>query len=271
MAKVTPSKTGLMLLDDPEDTLKAMCYFSNSEFDKTKFIKKYEEVKERKKPIHEKNADIHFYTLSIFQLLTKPNDSKNIYHLTPIAQELCESMKNGIQNENFQELLTKILITNEHKGELFFNFLAFLKERKTNKEIFEQFRIRPSKTMIAWCKLAGLVIQDGDYLQSIMPREKQINSDLFRDTLKDYYTELSKSKTYGINRIFVPIDDLRMNICVKLGIRQDKFDEMLTELLVTDYGQKIHFHGATTTAYEKRSKEIFKHGNKKYLLLSMRP
>jgi len=270
MTNGTPSKTGLMLLDDPEDTLKAMCFFSKTEFDKTKFIKKYEVIKGRKKPLHEKNADIHFYTLSIFKLFTKPNNSKNNYRLTPIAEELCELMMDGTNNEKFQQLLTKVLITNEHKGQLFLNFLNFTKKRKTEKEIFEEFRIIPAKTMIAWCKLAGLLLQEGDYLQSIMPNKKEVKLSQFKVTLQEYYNELEKTKTYGINRIFVPIDELRNNVCIKLNIRKDKFDELLTDLLSTDFGQKIHFHGATTTAYEKRAKEVFNYGNKKYLLVSMR-
>ncbi len=254
----------------PEDTLRAMCYFSNAEFDKTKFIKKYEENKGRKKPLHEKNADIHFYSLRIFKLISKISNLNNNYKSTPIAEELCIFMKNGTSNEKFQKLLTKVLLTNEDKGELFSNFLFYTSEKKSEKAIFEKFRIRPAKTMIAWCKLAGLIIQEGDFIHSIAPDKKDVTLNKFKKTLQKYYSELEKTETYGINRIFVPIDEIRYNVCIKLNIRKEKFDEMLKELTLTDYGEKIHFHGATTSAYEKRSKEVFKDGNKKYLLLSLR-
>ena len=49
-------KTGLMLVEDPEDTIKAMCKFENCEFDWEKYKKAYEQIKNRQNPIHKKHA-----------------------------------------------------------------------------------------------------------------------------------------------------------------------------------------------------------------------
>lgn len=265
-----PSKEGLMFLTDPKETLQALCFFMDNKLNKKEYIKKYEEIKNRKSSIHKKNADIHFYTLSLFKLIEKSDKSQYVYQMTPIARELCSLMGDESKIEHFQELLSKILLTNEYKGELFSNFLDFTKDGKTIDEIAEKFRIRPSKTMVAWCKLAGLIIEDHNNYQSLNIYLEDPDIFSFKQCLENYYHELQNSEIFGIKRIFVPIDKLRINVGIKLGISPEKFNKLLKELLDSDYGDQFSLHGGTTQLYEEKKKEVFKYKNKIYLFISMK-
>ena len=263
------SEKGLMLVEDPKETLEALCFFKNIDVDKDTFVKKYEEIIGRTlKPIHEKSGDTHFYSLTTFKLLNKGNGNK--YRLSLVALELCQYLQDPTKIEAFQNLLSKILQTNETKGELFKEFLLFLKEKRTKKEIVEEFKGTPARTLIAWSKLAGLIIQDGQNYQSIPRRNKRTNIRIFKETLIEYYQSMERSDIFGIQKLFIPIHELRDNVCIKLGISQEIFDKLLRDLLDTDFGNNIAFHGGTSTAYDKNENQTFKYHNKIYLLISMR-
>jgi len=269
MATNIRSKDGLMLVEDPRETLEALCFFKNSDVDKDTFVTKYEEIIGRTyRPIHEKSGHTHFYSLTTFKLLIKTNNNK--YHLSLVAQELCKYLNYPEKIEEFQNLLSNILLSNETKGDLFKEFLHFLRERKTKKEIVEKFKGTPARTLIAWSKLAGLIIQDNQKFQSIPRGNKKINIKIFKKTLSEYYQKLENSDIFGIQRLFIPIHELRDNVCMKLEISPEIFDKLLTELLMTDFGNNIVFHGGTTKAYDKNENQTFKYHNKIYLLISMK-
>jgi hypothetical protein len=258
-----------MLVEDPRETLETLCFFRDSDVDKDTFVKKYEEVIGRTyRPIHEKNGHTHFYSLTTFKLLTKTNYNK--YHLSVVAKELCEYLKDPAKIEDFQNLLSDVLKTNETKGDLFEEFLRFLRVKKTKKEISEKFKGTPARTLIAWSKLAGLIIQDGQIFQSIPQKKKKTDSNTFKKILIEYYKKSENSDIFGIQRLFIPIHELRDDVCIKLGISPEVFDKFLTELLETDFGSNISLHGGTTKAYEKKGNQTFKYHNKIYLLISLR-
>ena len=55
-----PPDIQLMLVRDPKDTIKALCPLEE-DFNLYDYIKSYEKIKKRDKPINIKNAHTHFY------------------------------------------------------------------------------------------------------------------------------------------------------------------------------------------------------------------
>ena len=93
----------------------------------------------------------------------------------------------------------------------------------------------------------------------------------FERALRDSYTKLDQSEIFGIRRVFVPIWELRRSVCMVLEETDPtEFDQMLRELLSTDFGGDIELHGSTTKVYEERQNELFTYENKRWVFLSLR-
>lgn len=269
MGKINPSSSGLMLVEDPQDTLKALCSFVESEVDWKSFKLSYEKVKGKEKPITKGHADTHFYTLTIFKFIIPSEIRKNAYQLSLITKKLCALLHDPSKKEEYQKILSELLLTNKSKGKLFEDFLQFVNERKSRKEVNQRFKPIPARTLIAWSKEAGLIQEYQEYVQAIPIKKMTPTHDQFRHALIETYKEMQTSEVFGIERIFVPIGELRFNVCVKLSLKSTDFDEELKYLLATEYGNKITLHGAPTDVFENVG-ETFNYMNKLFVYISMK-
>lgn len=265
------SKTGLMLVEDPEDTIKAMCSFSGGTLDLAGFKSAYEKIKKRKKPIHEKHAHTHFYSLSVYGLITPiQTGEKAIYAISSIGKELCESLSLG-DTERFQQMLSNILLNNLSKGHLFKEFLAFVgqQEKITRKEIYKNFRELPGRTLIAWSKAAGLVEANREFVWGLPKKRKTyLTLEDFQKELLEAYISLSRSDVIGIHKIFVGIQQIREKICVDHSLSYKEFDDYLTNTLDSPFGEKIRLYGGPSSAFKEG--ESFMYRNKLYLYIRMK-
>jgi hypothetical protein len=271
MRKIKSSNSGLMLVEDPRETLTALCTFADSEVDWNAFKLSYEKVIGRtEKPIAKGHADTHFYTLTLFKLLLPSEARKSTYRLSLIAKKLCTLLKEPNKKDQYQKILSELLLNNPSKGKLFEEFLKFVMERKSKNEIDKRFNPIPARTLIAWSLEAGLIQKYKDYIQAIHRQKIKFTQAQFWEILTETYNEMQATEVFGIKRIYVPIGELRFNVGVKLGLKTEEFDETLKHLLSTEYGSKITLHGAPTDVFEKNKEETFNYKNKLFVYLSMR-
>jgi len=255
-------KTGLMLVEDPEDTIKTMCRFKETTLELKSFKSAYEEIKQRVTPIHEKHAHTHFYSLSIYKLIV-PSESapKGTYRLSSIGKELCECLDKS-DMKRFRQILSTILLNNPRKGQLFKDFLSFVNEQKkrSRKEIYLQFKELPGRTLIAWSKAAGLIEADRDFVWGLPLKEKEVLTlEQFREKLVEMYKDMSKSEMLGIEKIFLEIGEIRQKFCIDHSWSFEEFDEHLRRLLDSPFGEKIRLYGAPSSLFDEREKFMY-HG-----------
>jgi len=263
------SKISLMLVDDPSDTFSTLCCFEDCVVTKTSFTLQYESIKGRFKPIHTKHADTHFYILTTFKLLIPSGSERGQYQLSPIAKDLCDLRKNPENIVEFQKILSDVLINNERKGELFIQFLDFVKNGKTKKEIFEEFKpITIAKTLIAWSLFTGMVSEYNDIIQAIPKQSNELLEFDFKEALLREYKNLVDRDNIGIKRLSVPIGELRFKLMVKLHISRETFDDMLRKLLDKDFSNQITLYGSTSDAFKDEA--IFYYINKLYIFISIK-
>jgi len=268
---VNRSKDGMMLVEDPEDTIKTMCFFQNKELDVSDYKAQYEKLKGFEKPIHKKNAHTHFYSLTLLKLLVPISGKKAKYQLSPIAKDLCRIVNDSNKSEEYQQKFSNLLLTNEDKGELFKKFLDFVSTKRNKKEIYEIFKPIPSRSMISWLSYAGLLEQKKDIIQAKkMGKTGKISLAKFEQVFIKAYHELNKSEIFGIRRIYIPIEELQFHISVETRLSKDAVYDMLTKLILKDKSEKIILHGASTKAYEDNKMDKFNYNNKDYVFLSLR-
>lgn len=257
-----------MLVEDPRDTLKGLCTFADSEVDLASFKLSYEKMIGRgDRPIHIKHAHTHFYTLTLFKLLV-PETHKGKYRLSLVAKNLCTLLASPNRKDEYQKILSEVLLINESKGKLFEDFLQFVTEKKSKKDIDQRFKPIPARTLIAWSKEAGLIQEYQNFFQAIPRKKTKPTQAQFKDVLIKIYTETQTTEVFGIKRIYVPIGGLRFNVCVELGLKKEEFDDELKYLLSTEYGTRITLHGAPTNVYEEE--ETFNYSGKLYIYLSIK-
>lgn len=269
MRNINTSRSGLMLVENPRETLTALCTFADSEVDWKSFKLSYEKVIGRtEKPIAKGHADTHFYTLTIFKLIVPSETRRSSYRLSPITKKLCASLQDLDKREEYQKILSDLLLSNESKGKLFKDFLQFVSERRLKTEVNHRFKPIPARTLMAWLKEAGLIQEYQEYVQAIHRKKKKITQKQFWKTLKETYKEMQDTGVFGIERIYVPIGELRFNVDVKLNLNKEEFYEEFGRLLGSDYGSAIALHGAPTSVFEEE--ETFNYLGKVYIYLSIK-
>src|SRR2546425_12935694 len=112
LALVEISKTGIMLVDDPERTLKALCDVKDGIITRSRYVIAYENRVGGKKSIAKGTKDTHFYTLSIFDLI-KPIKNQQ-YVATQITFDICESLTEN--NERYKQILRTTILNSEKEG-----------------------------------------------------------------------------------------------------------------------------------------------------------
>jgi hypothetical protein len=254
-----------MLVEDPRDTIKALCQLSNVHVNWHSYKKKYEQIKGLAKPISSQHTDTHFYSLSIYGLI-KASESAAIgeYELTAVGKALCKSLDDGRIDE-YRKVLSNLLI-NSKKGSLFKKFIVFVKARKRTSDS-DVFRFVESilggkrkrttieivgRTLISWCEECGLIGRDRKnrvvwYIAQEPKRELTISQ--FFQILLEKYEQLRQSEIFGVERIYVDIIELRTIVCAELSWPIELFDSYLVKLLDSQLGEKIKLTGAPTSYF----------------------
>lgn len=258
------SQTGLMLVEDPKDTLKALCTFGDNEVDWASFKSAYErQIGRSDKPVDKGTCDTHFYSLTIFELITPVEGKKGKYKLSLAAKKLCTMMTDEKLQNDYENLLANILLTNQDKGHTFSQFLDFVREKKSRDKIYEKFRSEPGRTLIAWCEEADLIATHDDDVRALSKPHKVVSQEEFLEKLKDNYREMQRTAILGVPRIYIPIGELRFNTRAMLGLKKSEFDEQLRALLRTQLRREISFYGAPSEEFKKQ--ETFEYSGKLYI------
>lgn len=267
-------RIGLMLVEDPDDTLSTLCFFLNGTLDRDVFAEEFIKLKRKKtdvffqnKDMTDSNIDAHFYTLTTFYFFIKNENKK--YQLSPSAIKLCNFKKDGNWRD-YQTLLSKMLLDNDRKGKVYQEFIKFVESKRTKQEIFEKFKIIPSKTLIAWSKHAGLIIEYKELITIFHYKDIKPSLAEFKTVFISFYKESDQTKIFGIRNIYVPIGELRFYICSKFGMTKKEFDEYLTKLLLSEFGKNIELHGSTSKVFQEEEAETFLFMDKLYVFLSVR-
>jgi len=260
-----------MLVEDPVDTIKTMCQFRETTVDLRLFKAAYEKMKRRTTPIHEKHAHTHFYSLSVYGLIVPVKTGpRGAYEVSKIGRELCECLDKR-DNSRFKQILSTILLNDPSKGMLYREFLSFIgeKRKRSRAALYERFKPIPARTLIEWCKTAGLVEANHDFVWSLPQGEKVVLTlEQFREELVEAYKRLSKPEMLGLEKIFVEIKDLRQTICIDHGWRVEEFDESLRRLLNSPFGQEIRLYGAPSSLFDER--ESFLYNEKLYIYIRIK-
>ena len=278
------SSTGLMLVEDPRDTINTLCYLPDC-FDRKSFKEKYEWVKGLVKPISSQHTDTHFYSLSTFKIIEPlQSGAKGLYKLSIAGKILCQSLKNE-DFKNYQKVLSSILLNNSDKGKLFrdfmslakskttltfadvFNYVSQVKEGKKDKTTIE-FVVR---TLLAWCEDAGLTEKDNQrqIIWSIASDTKKlISMNDFWLLLCAKYETLKQSEIFGLEHIYIDVLELRTLICLDLSWSNEDFNNHLTQILDSDKDGKIKLYGAPTSFFS--DKENFSYKGRVYAYISIR-
>ena len=243
-----------MLVEDPEDTIRALCHLRDSIIPWDTYKAEYEKIKKREKePVDEKTVDTHFYTLGVFGFISSVEDAPSQYKITPIGRDACASLEIA-DLEAFKSKLQSVVLSNPDKGQLFEEFLDFVVKPISRPAIYGRFREIPARTLIAWCHYVGLVEVEGGMVWRLhLPVQQPPSDGEFMETLVQTYDEMQKTETPGIKRVFVDINEIRRNVCYKLkGLSVTEFDEYLRRILDGPEGKSIRLYGAPTSVYEER-------------------
>lgn len=239
-------------------------------FDRWSFKEEYEaQVNRTHDPIDEKHLDTHFYTPKIYGFY-EPAERKGSYRLSLLAKSLCPLLNDPTRVNDYRAMLGNILLNNEDKGDLFKEFISFVTKRKTRAEIYDRFPSITARTLIAWSREAGLMDSDeGENLfWAVFHSRPKPTQEAFLKTLLTVNGEMQKSETFGIRRIYVPVGELRANVCSRLGLDRREFDDELKRLLSTEYGKRFSFYGATTDVFKTKGTFIYR--GKLYVYLSIK-
>lgn len=261
------SSEGIMLVDDPDETLEALCKIKNNPITRNLYKVSYEKTRGRKKPISRQHTDTHFYLLNIFKLLTKIKRSE--YRASQIALEICAK-----KNENINEYQTLLrnTIKNSKKWKIFHKFLSLIENTKmSDEELNKHFTKVQTKTLIAWCKETGWLDKNakGEYWQ-IKFEEKLPTDEDFFETFKIIYRKMNDTGMAGVPRIFINIDEFRTAVSAKLGIGLSKFDEYFTKLLDSKK-LRIRLHGSPPLPEDRDEEplDVFEYVGKVYHYFSI--
>ena len=261
-------KEVLLLIDDVKVLLRTLIIFRNREINLSSFKTELEKILGKKLSL--KYAEGYFYSATVFKLLL-PLSKKGVYKISTTVVLMCSMLDNHSKKQEYQKILSTLLLTNERKGQLFQNFLKFVDPPKKINEIYERFGEVTGKSLIIWSAEAGMILKHEPFIGRVKTKTTAARPTLedFWNELKSAYQQIKTTEVFGMKRIFVDIGELRLFISCKMNFFNiEEFDEYLRMLLETDYGKYISLHGAPSYILEQ-SKDLFKYKEKVYLYLSI--
>lgn len=261
------SRTGLMLVDDPQLLFKSLCSLADRSFTAQDYWQVLGSMTSKGK-VHVKTRDTHFYTASILKLIKATNTRSHEYHLTPIAKKICGVFEDKSRIAIYRQYLRSLLLTNSDKGFLFKKFIRYTSRPRSLAEIRRNFGEVPSKTLIAFCVEAGLSVEHGGLIRSIEARSSVDIGD-FYSALVRIYDDLRKNSDKGLHVPYVSVDLLRDLVSLELALESsDLFDTLLTRTIESSHGSIIYLHGAPP---QSESEFVgFRFKGKRYAYVSLR-
>ena len=268
------SSLGLMLVEDPRDTIRVLCDLPQI-ITWHSYKEKYERMKGLFKPISTQHADTHFYSLSIYGIIEPLESSaKGQYKLSVAGKALCESLVND-RIADYQRILANVLINNSKKGHIFRQFLDFIQTKNSvsfeEVSTFVQNLLKKrldsptvsivARTLMAWSEDAGLIEKDTERKIVWLIKQKPkitLSLEQFWVLLNNHYKNLRQSEIFGIEHIYVDILELRTIICLELSWPNEEFDSYLSGLLDSEIGNNIKLYGAPTSFFSNRENFTYK-------------
>lgn len=263
MAKITTK--GIMLVDDPEKTLKALCKVKEGQITLDRYADEYQKILGRRKPLHKKTKHTHFYLLKIFDLI-KPI-GRNKYVATQPTHDLCSCFDK--ENENYKNIVYTAIFNSEKK-EFFEGFLKkFNSQKKTQKDFLDEYTAPQIKTLCSWCVYIGLVETDGTWYWKIKSKKRRSSFKKFVKSFLDNFKRMNRTEIFTVRKYYLDINELRNTVCADMKITREDFDEFLIKL-VESRKIKIRLHGAPPV-YSKHELEwkSFHYKRKVYHFLSI--
>jgi len=256
-----PPEIQLMLVRDPEETIKALCNLGDT-FTLQDYVFQYEVVKKLEKPIHIKNAHTHFYSLSLFGFIQQDeHKAKGTYRLTKAGTDVCSLLKTD-RRQKASEVIRYLLLNNFKKGELFQDFQNFAKKEKRfgledAKKRYKKWRTLP--TLIEWSIMAGIIDIDRDskriwYLGD--NQQKNISMAEFSSIFLDAFHRMKSETTFGTDIFYAEIAKIRTLMCLKLLWSNEQWNSHMVKLLKSKQGKKLKLYGSTPSTFE--TKETFR-------------
>lgn len=264
---MSKNSSGIMLVDDPKNTILALCDIKSEAITKNLYKTNYEKIIGRKnEPISRQHTDTHFYALKQFKLILPHKMSK--YRVSQTVFDLCDSLERE-NEENYKKLLRSIILNSE-KGELFDEFLnTFNSKRLSKNELSKIFKPFPTKTLIAWCYEAGFIDKGKEKYWKINLNKKSPSLSIFLKTLKEVYCKMRRNKILGLQRVYIEIDEIRDAVSANLEIKKESFDSYLSQALEKGKS-RIRIHGAPPEQKKNTNKNfLFEHKEKVYHYLSI--
>jgi len=159
-------------------------------------------------------------------------------------------------------------LSNRDKGPLFSEFIEYTSKPTKIADIESEFGKVPSKTLIAFCLEAGLMVKYGDLVRSIEVKSTVKISE-FYSSLAKKYDDLQKNPNRNVPMIYVPIDLMRDLVSLELGLEfPDLFDELLRKTIDSPLGKTIYLHGAPP---QVESEFVgFRYKDRRYAYISIR-
>lgn len=253
----------LMLVEDPRETVETMCVFKDRIVTWHQFKEAYEKkIGRSEDPVSRGTVDTHFYTLTQFDLLIPTQEKRTQYILSSLGKKICHYLKESNMLE-YRKCLRSVLLNNEKKGILFHEFLKRIrsKESLTKHELSQHFRLITLRSLISWSLEAGLIEYDKDkYLVWCLRLEPktELSLEQFWKRLVNVYEELQKTDIFLVEKVFVPITEIRANFCMEENWELDDFDDNMRHLLDSPYGRKIRLYGGPSSIFEGKRNFVYK-------------
>ena len=263
------SKNRLMLVDNPKLLFKTLKTFANKLFIIDDFHKELE--KNIGKKIHIKTTHTYFYSSSIYKIIIKTGrtEIKPLYRLSNIGLHIISIYDDIIKIEEYQNTIKTLIIYNKIKGELFNDFLKYIELPKSEEEIYKKYKAPTGKTLIAWCLEANIIIKIKHVIGLNKKRNNKVTTlNEFWPSLKNIYEDMQKTDFLELKKIYVDIDEIKLRIMCDLDINDEQFDNLLENLLNSEFAKYITLDGGPPLVYKGQYE--FRYKGKNYLYLSLR-
>lgn len=237
------SSSGLMLVDNPKRLLKSLCVLRNQTFTAEGYRPILASLT-RKGKIHSKTRDTYFYMATILNLIKKTNVKSHRYTVTPMCRKICRVMSDESEKPRYKKYLKGLLLSNKDKGPLFRKFLNYTSKPKAVAQIQSEFGKVPTKTLIAFCLEAGLIVQYRGLVKSIETKSSATVPDFYSFLVK-VYSNLQLEPKRELQMIYIPIDLIRDMVSLEMGLESPNlFDKLLEKTIDSELGVSIYLHGA---------------------------
>lgn len=262
------SPISIMTNEDPDETIQTLCKLENNSISWESYKKSYEKFFNNEQKISKQHNDAHFYLVRQLGLIERKNNSE--YRLSPTGELFCEILQKTNHEKKFQKTLASLLLTNDEKGELFREFIDYVKNSKKDDDLKKKFVGETHRTLKSWSKRANLVTIHDDYCAAEPIHDvEDCTVNKFFKTLFNTYEKIQRRNVFEPKREYIPIREIKRRVSCELGFKElTQFDNWLTETLNhKKYRLFVRLHGAPSHAYEKM--ETFRYKGKSYPLLSV--